>query len=87
MTFKLLKEFLIKDNILPYLAIGLLAYLSWTLWEANIKKEIELQQAKEAAKFVNEAMGIIQSYNEQRFADIEKIQQNTWKEGRHEASF
>jgi hypothetical protein len=83
----LIWEFLVKNNLLPYIAIALLSWLSWGLWGSNVELRKEAAQAKEAVQFANEAMGIIQAHNEQRLNELEEARNRTWKAGKHEAAF
>lgn len=87
LTLKLLWEFLAKNNLLPYVALGFLAWVALELFSSNIELRKEAAQAKEAVQFANEAMGIIQAHNEQRLNELEAARNRTWKAGKHEAAF
>ena len=78
---------LLQHNLIPYILVVLLGVSTYFLWEDNIDKTRELEESKAQIEGAYINMGIIQSYNEDRFNQLSKARRNTWKEGKHEGTF
>jgi len=80
-------EFFRVNNLIPYLLVVGMGFVTYYLWIDNIEKGIELRESKVLIDDAHVNMGIIQEYNEKRFKELSKIRKTVWKEGEHEGSF
>jgi len=77
-------SFFTKNNLLPYVAIVIMAYFLYLQYTAGIKKDIEIQNAKISAEQANINMNYIVGYTESKFNKLENLKSDTWEEGKHE---
>ena len=77
-------NFLIKNNLLPYIAIAIMGYMIYYQHKDGILKDIALANAKEQAELQNDNIGFLVGYTDNKFAELEKVRTSKWKEGKHE---
>jgi len=75
--------FLKHNNLLPYVAIGAMAFVIYLLWQSNIKKDFELAQEEANREALQEAFAIQAMYANEAIEKIQSIQNQKWEEGYH----
>jgi hypothetical protein len=77
-------EFLVKNNLLPYIAMIIMGYFMFDFWEKSIVAKQEAANAKASSHLANENIGTVTGYFEERLDKIEKLKSEEWREGKHE---
>ena len=77
-------NFLIKNNLLPYIALAVMGYVIYIQHSSGIEKDREIANAKASAEQANVNMNHIIGYTDSRFKKIEDLKNNVWKKGKHE---
>lgn len=75
--------FLLKHNLIPYIAIVVLATAVYWQHSAGIKKDILIAEQAATQVLTFESMNIIQTGNEKRLQELERVK-TVWKAGKHE---
>ena len=77
-------DFLVKNNLLPYIALAVMGYVIYIQHSAGIEKDMRIAQAEASAELDREAMGHVVSYVDSRFDKIKELKKETWEKGKHE---
>lgn len=77
-------HFLVKNNLIPYIVIGVLGFFVYTQHNSLIAKDIALAAANASAELANENMGFIVGYTESRFEKLAALKKDEWRKGKHE---
>lgn len=75
--------FLKHNNLLPYVAIGGMAFVIYLLWQSNMQKDFALAQEEANREALQEAFAIQAMYANEAIEKIQSIQNQKWKEGTH----
>lgn len=83
----MLLTFLLKHNLIPYIAIIILGSIVYWQHGVSIKQKILISEQEAGLVKAHEIMGIIQVGNELRLKELEKVGKSIWKVGKHEEVF
>jgi len=75
--------FLKHNNLLPYIAMGVMGYVIYILWAGNIEKDLQLEQAKVNFETMQDAWNTKTLYHDEMLKQIQNTLNERWKEGRH----
>lgn len=74
-------------NFIPYLLIIIMGFMLYIAYDEIKESEARAEHAEKEAETAMYNLGVIQSYNEQRFEELSKVRNKGWKRGKHKSKF